>query len=309
MTNKTKSSLLTVCDDDVNICFVDHENKRIFLNEDNSPDLVIFFDDLLKKQYEVVYLLSSEKCPFCSLGLNKNGTDEFLLNKVRKIRIQKYVCKNKNCKSYIRASLEKFVDKHCNFTKSVRELGLKIASIDHISYEKKAELIELTTGAKIERSTVCYHEKTLADDYLAKKEKEIARMIKKLGIEPNGVYHYDEQVLWINTDLKLRMTIIDASNNLIINEKVINSEEFDKNTIKNFLKRSLEGLKLEAIITDRYQAYPSIIEALGAIQQKCVFHKMQTLMKKVNKNIRRLNRKIKRNEEKIEKSKTKIKEL
>ena len=103
---------------------------------------------------------------------------------------------------------------------SLRELGLKIASIDHISYEKKAELIELTTGAKIHRSTVHYHEKTLSDDYLAKKEKEIAEMLKKLCIEPEGVYHYDEQVLWVNTNLKLRMTIIDAANNLIINEKV-----------------------------------------------------------------------------------------
>ena len=64
------------------------------------------------------------------------------------------------------------------------------------------------------------------------------------------------------------MTIIDAANNLIINEKVVDSEDFDKNTIKKFLKRSLEGLKLEAIITDGHQAYPSIIEALGAITTK-----------------------------------------
>ena len=47
--------------------------------------------------------------------------------------------KNKESKSHIRSSLEKFVEKNCNFTKSVRELGLKIASIDHLSYEKKAE--------------------------------------------------------------------------------------------------------------------------------------------------------------------------
>ena len=47
--------------------------------------------------------------------------------------------KIKNVKVIIKAYLEKFVDKNCNFTKSVRELGLKIASIDHISYEKKAE--------------------------------------------------------------------------------------------------------------------------------------------------------------------------
>ena len=48
MTNKIKPSLLTMSDDDVNNCFVDHENKRIYLNEDDSPDLVILFDKLFK---------------------------------------------------------------------------------------------------------------------------------------------------------------------------------------------------------------------------------------------------------------------
>ena len=91
MINKIKPSLLNICDDDVINCFVDRESKRIYLNEDDSPDLVILFDKLLKEEYEVIYLLSSEKCPFCSLELNKNGTDEFLLNKVSKIRITK-VC-------------------------------------------------------------------------------------------------------------------------------------------------------------------------------------------------------------------------
>jgi len=308
MTNK-KPSLISTCDVDVNNCFVDHKNKRIDLNEDDSPECVMLFDKLLKEEYKVVYHLSNKKCPFCGFKLNKNGTDEFLLNKVRELRIQKYVCKDKECKSHIRASLEKFIDKHCNYTKLVRELGLILAGIDHLSYEKKAEIIELMSGAKVERSTVHFHEKELADDYLAKKEKEIAKMIEKLGIEPEGVYHYDEQVLWVSTHLKLRMTIIDAKNNLIINEEVVDSEDFDKHTIKKFLKGSLDGLKLEAIITDGHQAYPSIIEALGAIQQKCVFHKMQKLMKKVNKTIRRSNRKIKRNEEQIEKNKQKIKEF
>ena len=69
MTNKIKPSLLTMSDDDVNNCFVDHENKRIYLNEDDSPDCVILFYKLLKEEYKLVYLLSSEMCPFCSLGI------------------------------------------------------------------------------------------------------------------------------------------------------------------------------------------------------------------------------------------------
>jgi hypothetical protein len=128
-----------------------------------------------------------------------------------------------------------------------------MGSIAYLSYEKKSELMELMTSVPMPRSTVHYQEKTLADDYLAKKEKEIADMIKELGIEPEGVYHYDEQVLWVNTNLKLRMTIIDADNNLIINEDVVDSEDFEKDTIKKFLKKSLKGLELKAIITDGHK--------------------------------------------------------
>lgn len=289
--------------------FYDPVKKRYCFTEDMPPELVLLIDKNSKKKHKVVYLKSVELCPVCGSKLNNNGTDEFLLNKIREIRKQKYVCKDKECKSHTIASLEKFIDKHCNYTRILREFSLSIGLIDHLSYGKLSELMELVEDIRLPRSTVHYHEKTVAEDYLAKKEKEIAKMLKELGIEPEGVYHYDEQVLWVNTHLKLRMTIIDASNNLIINEIVVDSEDFDKNTIKKFLKGSLKGLKLKAIVTDGHQAYPSIIEALKAIHQKCVFHKMQNLMKRVSKTIRKSRRKITTNEEKIEKNNQKISEL
>ena len=71
----------------------------------------------------------------------------------------------------------------------------------------------------------------------------------------------------------------------------------------------MAGLKLKSIITDGDRAYPSIIEALGAIHQKCIFHKMQTLMKKVIKTINKSKRKITNHTEKIEKNKIKITEF
>jgi len=92
-------------------------------------------------------------------------------------------------------------------------------------------------------------------------------------------------------------------------DEVVDSENFDKNTIKKFLKESLAGLKLKAIITDGHRVYPSIIEALGAIHQKCIFHKMQTLMKKVIKTLNKSKRKITDHTEKIEKNKIKITEF
>ena len=306
MNNKNKPSLINSCNDEVFKFFFDDEKNILYLNEDISPDFILLMDDFAGEDYKIVYLKSIEKCPVCGSKLNKNGTEKFILNKNREIRKQKYVCSNKRCREHTIACLEKFIDKYCNYTKDIREFSLNSSLIDYSSYDKKSDLIELMTGVKIPRQTIHYHEKTLSEEYLAKKEKEIAQTIKKLGITPEGVYHYDEQVLWVETRIKLRMTILDATNNLIINEIIVDGKDFDKNTVKKFLNESLKNIKLKAIITDGYQSYPSIIEALGAIHQKCIFHKMQTLMKKVLKTLNKLNRKIKANNDKIEKNEEKI---
>jgi hypothetical protein len=304
-----KSSLICNCNDEIFKFFFDSKSNRLYLNEGIPPEFVLLIDNILKEECEVVYVKFVEKCPVCGSDLNKNGTEGLLLNKVREIRKQKYVCTNKMCKEHTKVCLERFIDKYCNYTKNFREFGLNASLIGYLSYEKKIDFIEWIFGVKIPRSTVYYHEKVLSDEYLAKKERKISKMIKELGIEPGGVYHYDEQVLWVDTHIKLRMTLLCATTNLIICDEVVDGENFDKNTIKDFLKESLKGLKLKSIITDGYGAYPSIIEALGAIHQKCIFHKMQTLMKKVIKTMNKSNRKITNYTEKIEKNKLKISAL
>jgi len=309
MFSKINSSLLCNYDNEVFKFFLDSEKSKIYLNEDISPEFILLMDNFIQKDYEVVYLKSIEKCPVCGSELNKNGTDKFLLNKNREIKKQKYVCKDKKCNEHTRACLNNFIDKYCNYTRDLREFGLNTGLIDYFSYEKKSDLMELIAGVIIPRSTIYYHERRLSADYLDKKEKEIAEMIKKLKIEPEGVYHYDEQILWVDNSIKIRMTILCATTNLIIRDEVIDGGNFDKHTIKKFLKESLESLKLKSIVTDGHRAYPSIIEALGAIHQKCIFHKMQTLMKKVIKDLNKLKRKIKNNTEKIEKNELRITDL
>ena len=309
MASLNESSLICNYADGIFKFFFDGESNKLYLNEDVPPEFVLLMDNFLKEEYEVVYLKSVEKCPVCGSDLSKNGTDDFLLNKIRVIKKQKYVCTDKMCKEHTKVCLKKFIDKHCNYTKNIRDFGLNTSLIDYLSYEKKADFMELIFGITIPRSTVYYHENILSDEYLARKEKEMSMMIKELGIEPGGVYHYDEQVLWVDNCIKLRMTLLCATTNLIILDEVVDGENFDKNTIKKFLKESLAGLELKAIITDGHRAYPSIIEALGAIHQKCVFHKMQTLMKKVIKTLNKSKRKITDHTEKIEKNKIKITEF
>ena len=51
--------------------------------------------------------------------------------------------------------------------------------LEHISYEKKAELIEKIYEVKIPRQTVQYHESINSEKYLSKKEEKINKSLKK----------------------------------------------------------------------------------------------------------------------------------
>jgi len=95
-----KSSLLIDCDDLPFKFFFDSETNTLYLNEDISPNLVFLLNYPMKKKYKLVYLKSIEKCSICDSDLNRNSTNEFLLNKDMVIRKQKYVCKNKKCNKH-----------------------------------------------------------------------------------------------------------------------------------------------------------------------------------------------------------------
>lgn len=48
--------------------------------------------------------------------------------------------------------------------------------------------------------------------------------IKKFNIRPSGIYCYDEQYVFVDKILYMRMTIIDAVTKLIIGERIVKSD-------------------------------------------------------------------------------------
>ena len=68
---------------------------------------------------------------------------------------------------------------------------------------------------------------------------------------------------------------------------------FDRNLIKEFIGKAVEGLGYHTIVTDGDKIYKKILDELGLNQQRCVFHSMQNLMSRVNPVHSRLRRKIK----------------
>ena len=70
--------------------------------------------------------------------------------------------------------------------------------ISYLPYQKKAELIELENGIKLNRQTVYYHESTYSDSFITQKEENLQKTLKEMKIEPSGIYHYDEEYLYEN---------------------------------------------------------------------------------------------------------------
>ena len=177
--------------------------------------------------------------------------------------------------------------------------------------QKKAEIIKLENGIRLNRQTVYYHESTYDTTFITQKEENLQKLLKETKIKPSGIYHYDEEFLHENGIKTVRLAIIDAVTNLIINDQVIYQEDFDQEFVEIFLKYSLDGLPKKVLITDGNVIYPLIIERICIKHQLCIFHVIKyhnhKSYKKINKlkrRIRALERKIKENEERI----TKLKE-
>ena len=86
------------------------------------------------------------------------------------------------------------------------------------------------------RQTVYYHESIYADSFITQKEKNLQKLLKEMKIEPSGIYHYDEEYLREDGVKIVRLAIIDAVTNLIINDQINLSRRFRQRFHGNLLK-------------------------------------------------------------------------
>ena len=170
------------------------------------------------------------------------------------------------------------MDKFCNYSRKIKQKGLKYSQITYISYGSKSEIINVENDTDISRQSVYMYEKQMTPLYIFYKEKKLMKEIKKLNILPSGYYHYYEEFIKINKEIYVRLKLIDAHTRMIINDNFIPKNQFNKEYIEKFFRQYTDGIKLETIITDGYSSYNEIIEKLGAKHQLCTFHLMNNLM-------------------------------
>ena len=286
-----------------------YESGRLNVSNIIDPDDLDFFDEYFGEYYEEIVYYEHDRplCPNCNISMNSNGSRPAKPNKWDGIRKKQYICPI--CGKTHYTSLENFIKRYSNFTRSICNKAVEYESISYLSYQKKAEIIKLEHGLSLNRQTVYYHESTYADSYITQKEENLQKLLKEMKIEPTGIYHYDEEYLHENGVKMVRLAIIDAVTNLIINDQVIYQEDFDKEFMEIFLKYSLEGLPKKILITDGHPAYPAIIERICIKQQLCIFHIIKNHHDKSIKKINKLERRIKTLETKVKENQAEINEI
>jgi len=294
------------CDNNIFNVFVRFENNTVYLKPNMSSLIIPLMKQSMDDDVIFCYELYDKVCPFCGGELNANGHYEVSVNKCINVKKQQYLCKD--CNESLVVEPE-HIEKNCCYMKETTVQGLNIGLVDHLSYEKMSEIIEQMHGHAPTRQTVLNHVEKNEEEFLEKEEKKLKKALKKAEIKPSGVYNYDEQYLFINGKLYIRLTILDNKTKMIIASDLIPSIEFNKDFVERFLKNSFESLPLEGIVTDGVNYYQEIIDNFGVEHQLCNFHKMKNLMDLVYKILNQKKLQIEKKKEKIEKNEEKISKI
>ena len=285
-------------------------NKECNVSNSVPYFVILFLSMIAPEGYKVIISASSEFLDDNTKTLCKNGFIEEKIDNLKNIFIRKHKIKEDGKKDiYFTTSMVPYREKFGKYSYFLRDLVMNLATIEHISYQKMSEIVELFTGIEVSRQRIFDIIERNFDSFYNECFDEINKQIKELGINPGEVVHYDEEFIWINHQPHVRLTIINALNRVVIADNIIPRDSFNTEYIKLFLKTSLKDYPIRYIVTDGDVRYPKIISELGYIQQRCTFHLMKNLMDSLSPRHLSLRRKIKALDKKIPLKEKELEEL
>lgn len=281
----------------------------IEFTNDVDPEFIQKMDQGKTIPNPFLIVLKDETCPKCGAKLNKNGNDNFNLNNTLLIFKKKYSCSNKECNNSFRTPWDKYIEPNCNYTNKIKEYCSNISSIERLSYQKEAERIKIEKNVEIRRETLFKFHKEKSQEDLIEKEKTQEKELKEKNIELSNILAYDEQYIPIKGEMHFRLTAIDPVTNWIYDNKIIDKENFNLKTIKNFIKDTIGDRNIDTIVTDGSNKYPTIIAELGLNHKLCNFHHMKNFIDTNKRKINHLKREEKKQTRLINETNEKLAEL
>ena len=191
------------------------------------------------KGYKVIISTSKKLLDDNTQNLYKNGFIEEKVDNLKNVFKRKHKIKQEGKKDiYFTTSMVPYREKFGKYSYFLRDLVMNLATIEHISYQKMSEIVELFTGIEVSRQRIFDIIERNFDSFYNECFDEINKEIKESGINPSEVVHYDEEFIWINHQPHVRLTISNALNRVVIADNIIPRDSFNTGYIKLFLKTS-----------------------------------------------------------------------
>ena len=302
--------------------FVTFLENKILLAENTPKEVAILFTFIMPDDVQIIYEMSN---PFCECGgkFHKHEIIDWKMDKQYYIHKYRYKCSK--CNKTIITPLPFIVDKGCNYTVDIKEEIVNLFNKEHISYENATNFLNEKYDLNISRQTTFYCNDKNSKEYLSKKDKIIEEKLKEKNIDDSGYYGHDEAFLKINGEKYSLLTMIDSTNQKIINDQLIPEDKYrellepfilyslkdlsvynDPNTPNPTHPSLLPDLKKHTLTGDGLPEYPSIARKANMDFHPCVFHLIKGQRTPVWKKEKRIIKKRQSNKNKIIKNKEKI---
>ena len=236
-------------------------------------------------------------CPECkSRKINKTGYGKRKLKFIRDgtclVMVQRYKCKE--CGKSFQTDLSSIVKPNANFTHEFKEKIKNILAKCKLSLNEAVYVAEKCFNVIVSHQTI---ENLIFD---------LEDKIKPGFYKNSGYYLVDAEWIRIEGVWWYRLTLFDSKQNTVVADELFPDQK--SKTVKKFLTEATRNQPKHAITTDLDTVFKSVIEKIGCKHQYCIFHKKQSINKKVH-DYTRQNKLNKKEKKKIKKDKSKLYEI
>ena len=178
--NNKQPTVILCFEDFINYCIIAEKND-ISISNIVPPDLVekfIEIGNLFGFELKITVFDHREYDPEFVETHTRNGLVDFKLNNKYWVKKQTYKYLSKNRTKYFTTLWNDYIDKFCNYSRKIKQLGLKYSQITYMSYGSKSEIINVENDTNISRQSVYLAEKSNTPLYIIDKEKTLMNEIK-----------------------------------------------------------------------------------------------------------------------------------
>ena len=272
---------------------------KCYVSTNTPMNQIYLLDSIAQEKDKIILIDEIQESDLENKGYVCDGLKKSKLDNLKHVYVQKYKLKLEKGSKTTTTDMFEIRDPNCTYSRYLGNLILEYIYISHFSFKTISELLKINFGLNIDYRRVHDIYKKHVEGFKLKKYEDVKMEIINKKIKLGHVANYDEEFFYYKHQAVVRMTLIDYKSKLILKDVIVPRKMFNRELIKEFIGRSLDGLGYHTVVTDGDKRYKKILDELGLNQQRCIFHSMQNLMSRVNPVHNRLKRKIKSITEKI----------